>query len=237
MPGQSSTDVNREEQARQEVVRICRLLWERGYVAAADGNVSVRLGPDRLLATPSGLSKGFLQPDQLVLTDLEGALLPAQVDGAQGLRPSSELRVHCEAYRQRPDIGAVIHAHPVAAVACSLAGVSLAEAVLPEVVLDLGAIPTTRYASPASAEGPEVMRELIRDHDALILDRHGSVTVGQDVWDAYLKLERVEHAANILLAARQLGPLPALPPAEVERLLARRRAMRGRLRARPSQEG
>ena len=209
-------------------MRICRLLWERGYVAAADGNVSVRLGPDRLLTTPSGLSKGFLLPEQLVVTDLQGAKLAAQAGGACGLEPSSEIRVHCEAYRQRADIRAVIHAHPVAAVACSLAGISLAEPVLPEVLLDLGAIPTTRYASPASEEGPEVMRDLIREHDALILDRHGSVTVGRDLWDAYLRLERLEHAASILLAARQVGEVSPLPPAEVERLAARRRTTRGR---------
>lgn len=216
-----------EDQARAEVVRICRLLWERGYVAAGDGNVSVRLG-DRLLATPSGFSKGFLRPEQLVLTDLQGVPLPRQAEAAQGLRPSSELRLHCEAYRQRPDIGAVIHAHPVAAVACSLAGISLAEAVLPEVVLDLGGIPTTRYATPASDEGPEAIRDLIRSHDALLLDRHGSVTVGADLWSAYLKLERMEHAAHILVIAHQLGGVRGLPRDEVERLLAMHRRLRGR---------
>ncbi len=216
-----------EDQARGEVVHICRLLWERGYVAAGDGNVSVRLGRDRLLVTPSGFSKGFLRPEQLVLTNLQGVPLPHQTEAAQGLRPSSELRLHCEAYRQRPDIGAVIHAHPVAAVACSLAGISLAEAVLPEVVLDLGTIPTTRYATPASEEGPEAIRDLIRSHDALVLDRHGSVTVGAGVWDAYLKLERMEHAAHILVIAHQLGGARGLPPDEAQRLLAMHRRLRG----------
>lgn len=221
-------DTRVEESARQEIVRICRLLWERGYVAAGDGNISVRLGRDLVLTTPSGLSKGFVKAGQLVLTSLAGVPLPEQTEEAQGLAPSSELRVHCEAYRQRPDIGAVIHAHPVHAVACTVAGVSLEEPVLPEVVIDLGGIPTTRYGTPASAEGPEVMRDLIRTHDALILDRHGSVTVGKTVWEAYLRLERLEHAASIVLAARQAGSVRALPADEVERLQAMHRRLGGR---------
>lgn len=228
MTDQRPQGTDAEWNARQEIVRIGRLLWERGYLAAGDGNVSVRLGPDRLLTTPSGLSKGFLQPEQLVLTDLEGARLPRQTAAAEGLQPSSELRVHCEAYRQRPDIAAVVHAHPVAALACSLAGVSLAEPLLPEALIDLGSIPTARYATPASAEGPEVVRELIRSHDALILDRHGSLTVGATVWEAYLRLERLEHAAAIVLAARQFGAVPPLPPEEVERLRAMHRRKTGR---------
>ncbi len=216
-----------EEDARHEIVRICRLLWERGYVAAADGNVSIRLGPDRLLATPSGLSKGFLLPDQMVLTDLKGAPLVEREQTCKGLKPSSELRIHCEAYRQRPDIGAVVHAHPPIAIAFTIAGVSLAQCVLPEVLLSLGSIPTTRYATPTSAQGPEVISDLIGRYDALILDRHGSVTVGATAFEAYLKLEKVEHAAQVTLAARQLGNVQMLPPEEVRRLTAIRRQTLG----------
>lgn len=220
-------DSQTEGSARQEIVRVCRLLWERGYVTATDGNVSVRLGPDRLLATPSGLSKGFLTAEQLVLTDLNGVPLPDSEQTAPGLRPSSELRMHCAAYRERPDIAAVVHAHPPIATACTVAGVSLAEGVLPEVVVNLGAIPMARYATPSSAEGPEVIRELIADHDALLLDHHGSLTVGQTAFEAYLKLEKVENAAQVYLAARQLGAVRALPPEEMCHLLAIRRWERG----------
>lgn len=206
-----------EEQAREEIVRVCRLLWERGYVAATDGNVSVRIGPDRLLATPSGLSKGFLQEHQLVLTDLNGASV-SEVPSA--LRPSSELRMHCAVYRERPDVLAVVHAHPPMATACTVAGVSLMQPVLPEVLVTLGGIPTARYARPSSAEGAVVIRELIREHDAVLLDHHGSLTVGRSAFEAYLKLEKVENAALVLLAARQLGGVRELPPEEAEQLLA-----------------
>jgi L-fuculose-phosphate aldolase len=219
-------DRQHEASARQEIVRVCHLMWEKGYVAATDGNVSMRLG-DRILTTPSGLSKGMLDPEQLVLTDLDGKALPAWQQTCKGLMPSSELRIHCEAYRRRPDIGAVVHAHPPVALAFSIAGVSLAGCVLPEVVLTLGAIPTTRYATPTSAEGPEVIRDLIGKFDALILDRHGTVTVGKDPLDAYFKLEKIEHSATVTLAARQLGEVRTLPPEEVRRLTAIRRQTLG----------
>lgn len=223
----SYRDRQLEAQARGEIVRVCRLLWERGYVAATDGNVSVRLGPDRLLATPTGLSKGFLTPEQLLLTDLGGTPRPEREQTCRGLEPSSELRMHCEAYRQRPDIGAVVHAHPPIATAFTIAGIGLAHCVLPEVVLTLGAIPTTRYATPTTAQGPEVIRELIARHDALVLDRHGTLTVGATAFDAYLKLEKVEHAALVTLTARQLGGVQTLPPEEVRRLTALRRQAMG----------
>ncbi len=216
-----------EENARREIVQVCRLLWQKGYVAATDGNVSVRLGPGRLVTTPTAVSKTVVTEEQLVLCDLTGAPLPAAEQQTAGLRPSSEIRLHCEAYRQRPDIRAVVHAHPPLSVAFSVAGVSLAEPVLPEVLVNLGEIPTTRYATPSSADGPEVIRELIVTHDALILERHGSVTVGRSAFDAYLKLEKVEYAAQVILAARQLGQVRPIPPAEVKHLYEIRREMYG----------
>ena len=220
-------DQQREDSARQEIVRVCRLMWERGYLAATDGNVSVRLGANRILTTPSGFSKGLLEPDQLVLTDLNGTPLPEWQQTCKGLKPSSEQRIHCAAYQRRPDIGAVVHAHPPIAVAFTIAGVSLAGCVLPEVVLTLGGIPTTDYATPTSAKGPEVIQELIGKYDALILDRHGTVTVGKTAMDAYMKLEKVEHAAQVTLAARQLGEVQMLSPDEVRRLTAIRRQTLG----------
>ena len=219
----SYTDNRTEQLWRKEIVRVGRLLHEKGYVAATDGNVSVRLSKNRVLSTPSGFSKGFLAPEQLVVTDLEGRKIPSREPASRDLKPTSELPMHLEAYRQRPDIAAVIHAHPPICVALSIAGISLAKCLLPEVVVTLGLIPTAEYATPSSAEGPGAIRDLIANHDALIIQRHGTLTVGQDPFDAYLKLEKVEHLAYVTLILRQLGRETPLPPAEVAKLLQMRR--------------
>jgi L-fuculose-phosphate aldolase len=219
----SYRDRQTEQAWREEIVRVCRLLYEKGYVAATDGNVSVRLSKNRILSTPSGFSKGFLVPEQLVVTDLEGRKIPAREPASRELEPTSELLMHLEAYRQRPDIVAVIHAHPPICVALSIAGISLARCLLPEVIVTLGLIPTAEYATPASAEGPGAIRDLIAKHDALIIQRHGTLTVGKDPFDAYLKLEKVEHLAHVTLILRQLGRETPLPPAEVAKLLRMRR--------------
>jgi L-fuculose-phosphate aldolase len=214
-----------EADHRADIVEVCRRVYQKGFAAASDGNVSVRLGENRILMTPSGLSKGFITADQLIVTDLKGERLPPHTEANRGLRPSSESKMHLEAYRQRSDIGAVVHAHPPVATACTLAGVSLARCILPEVVISLVAIPTAGYATPGSFEVPLSIQELIRTHDALLLERHGALTVGKDVYDAYFKMEKVEHTAEVTLAARQLGRLRALPPEEVRKLQATRRQM------------
>ncbi len=203
---------------RKEVVFVCRLLWERGYAIASDGNVSVKLAPGRYLATPSGFSKGFIEPDQLLIVDDQLEIVGPRHGAARGLRPSSEMLLHLEAYRQRPDIGAVVHAHPPLAIALSIAGISLARCLLPEVVMTLGMIPTTEYATPASAEGAVVIRDLIQRYDALILQRHGSVTVAGTPFEAYLKLEKLESAAHITHMLAQLGRERPFEPAEVAKL-------------------
>jgi len=210
-----------EYELREEMVRIGRLMWERGYVAATDGNLSARLDSDRLLTTPSGLSKGFLSADSLVVIGLDGK--PAPSYRGRGERPSSEILMHLEVYRQRPDVGAVVHAHPPTATAFSIAGVSLARCVIPEVIVSLGSIPTAGYATPGTIEVPESIRQAIRDHDAIILAHHGSLTVGRTLWEAYLRLERVEQAAQITLAAQQLGQVRTLSPQAVARLAEKRR--------------
>ena len=135
------------------------------------------------------------------------------------MEPSSEIRMHLCAYEQRPDIVAVIHAHPPIATAFSIAGVSLAKCILPEVVFTMGIIPTTRYATPTTEEGPDVILDYIHDYDAFILDRHGTLTVGDSLESAYYKLEKIEHAANVTLMARQLGSVNLLNHDQINRLL------------------
>ena len=209
-----------EHELRQEMVRIGRLMWERGYVAATDGNLSARLGNERLLVTATGHSKGSLSVDDLVILDLDGE--PVASYRGRGQRPSSEILMHLEVYRQRPDVGAIVHAHPPVATAFSIAGVSLARCVLPEVVITLGSIPTAEYATPGTTELPQSIREAIRDHDALILAHHGSLTVGETLWEAYLRLEKVEHTAQITLVAHQLGQVRTLSPQAVAQLVQKR---------------
>jgi L-fuculose-phosphate aldolase len=212
-----------EHDLRQEMVRVGRLMWERGYVAATDGNLSVRLGDDRLLVTASGISKGFLTADDLVVMRLDGEIAPSY--RGRDLRPSSEISMHLAVYQLRPDVNAVVHAHPPLSTAFSIAGVSLARCVIPEVIVALGGIPTTEYATPGTAEVPGSIQQAVRDYDAIILAHHGSLTVGSTLWEAYLRLEKVEHTAQITLAAQELGRVNTLSPQAVDKLVQKRREL------------
>jgi L-fuculose-phosphate aldolase len=198
-------------QLKQDMVRICQMLHRKNYLAATDGNVSVRLG-DRLLITPSGVNKGLMEADQVLTVDLGGQVLEGEG------RPSSEIRMHLLAYELRPDVAAVVHAHLPYATGCTLAGIDLLEPILPEVVITLGGIPTAPYATPGTPEVPAAIRDFIREYDAILLSRHGAMTVGRDVMDAYNKMEKLEHTARVVLAARLQGPLAPLSAAEVEKL-------------------
>jgi L-fuculose-phosphate aldolase len=202
-----------EQRVRQDVVAVCHLMHEKNLIVATDGNVTVRLGPDRVLATPSGMHKGLIKSEHLIITDMRGQKVAGRGS------PTSEMALHLAVYELRPDVRSVIHAHPPLATAFSIAGVSLDQCVIPEVVFTLGSIPTTEYAMPASPEGAEVIRRYITKCDALILARHGTVTVGENVMRAYYKLEKVEHAAQVTLTARLLGQVQTLPPEEVQKLM------------------
>lgn len=200
--------------ARQAIVLVCRAMYERGYLVAGDGNVSVHLG-DRILLTPTRTRKGHLHPSQLILCDLEGAPLPDQPG-----RPSSELLMHLLAYRARPEVRAVVHAHPPYAVAHTIAGVSLAEPLVPEAWAELGPVPTVPYATPTTAEVPAALEAPIRRHDVLLLERHGSLTLGRSLEEAYDRLEVLEHTAKMSFLARQLGGgrVRPLDPGQLEAL-------------------
>ena len=200
-----------QQQLKQDIVCICRMLHRKNYLAATDGNVSVRLG-DQLLITPSGVNKGIMEAEQILTVDLTGSVI------AGAGQPSSEIQMHLLAYRLRADVNAVVHAHLPYATACTLAGIDLLEPFLPEVVITLGGIPTAPYATPGTAEVPEAIRAYVQEYDAILLARHGAMTVGRDVVDAYNKMEKLEHTARVVLAARLQGPLPPLSAAEVEKL-------------------
>ena len=214
-----------DRQLRQEIVKIGRLMYAKGFIVASDGNISARLADGRILITPSGLHKGMLEPDQLLIVDEDRRRSFPSTVANRRLKPTSELPMHLEVYRRRPDVTAVVHAHPPITVALSIAGVPMADCLLPEVIVTLGLIPTTQYATPSSEENVRAIRDFIGRHDALVLQRHGSLTVGNSPMQAYMRLETVEQNARIAFVLAQLGVRNPLPPAEVEKLLQQREAM------------
>lgn len=199
-------------QAQQEIVEIGRRIYQKGYISATEGNLSIRLDEDRILATPSGLCKGDLTPDDLVTIDTMGNHL------AGNRKASSEILMHLEVYRQRPDVRAVVHAHPPLCIALMLAGKGLDEPILAESIIILGKIPIAPYARPSTPEVPASIRELVHRSDCLLLDHHGSLTVGSSLQDACHKLETMEHTAKSYLAALQLGIVRTLSRDEIDEL-------------------
>ncbi len=203
---------------KRQIAEIARLCWERGYIGAIDGNMSVRLDDGTLLVTPSGTIKFLIQPDMIVRTDKNGTPLG-------GGRASTEILMHVACYQERPDVRAVVHAHPPTAVAFSIAGKSLMQPIIPELVVTLGAIPTAPYGTPGTPELPNSIRDLVRCSDAILMERHGALCVGKDLLDAYKKLEQIEHNAKITYMAHTLGRVNELKPDEVKRLLDTRETL------------
>ena len=197
-----------------DIVEVGRRLWTRGYVASNDGNISVRIDAERLLMTPASVSKGFMTADMMVVTDLEGRLL----SGSPGRKPSSEIQMHLVVYRERPDVGAVVHAHPPLSTGFAVAGIPLDRAVLAEVVTTLGSIPIAEYGTPSTQELADAVAPYVRMHDGLLLANHGALALGRDLFGAYYKMETIEHFARISLVARMLGGERLLSREEVLRL-------------------
>ena len=201
-----------ETQLRADIVEVGRRMYARGYTASNDGNISVRLDDGRLLMTPKSVCKGFMEPSMMCNTDLDGKKLAGERD------PSSEMQMHLEVYRQRPDVQAVVHAHPPIATAFAVAGIPLDRAVLAEVVTTLGSVPIADYATPSTKELPQAVSKYIKAHDGMLLANHGALTVGADLYSAYFKMETIEHFAHISFIARMLGGERLLSKEEVLRL-------------------
>jgi L-fuculose-phosphate aldolase len=196
-------------------------MYGRGLVVACEGNLSARLDPERILVTPTGVCKGHLAPEDLLVTDPSGAVMFGTG------RPSSEILMHLLFYTLRPDVHAVCHAHPPTATGFAAAGRAMEEAVLPEVVMDLGHIPLAPYGTPGTWELSKGLEPLIPKHDAILLENHGVVTCGQDLTTAYQRMETVEQFARILLTAEFLGGPRLLSRANLEKLTAARSPSRG----------
>lgn len=206
-----------EREHRQEIVEVGRLIWEKGWVAANDGNITVRLDQEHVLATPTGVSKGMMHPDDLILCDMNGRKLVGRKE------QTSELGMHLAIYRLRPDVAAVVHAHPPVATGFAAAGRPLNLALLPEVIIGLGCVPLAEYGLPGTPELTEPMLPYIPKYDAVLLANHGAVCWGPDLWKAFFRMETVEHFARISLVAELLGGPRVLPRQDVERLLEARR--------------
>jgi L-fuculose-phosphate aldolase len=204
--------MNAEEQARADIVEVGRRLWTRGFVASNDGNISVRIDDHRLITTPKNVSKGFMSPDMMVVTDLQGVRVAGERE------PSSELKMHLEVYRNRPDARAVVHAHPPTATGFAVAGIPLDRAVLAEVITTLGSIPLAEYATPSTDELPAAVRKYVKAHDGILLANHGALALAGDVFSAYYRMETIEHFAKISLVAHMLGREHVLSRGEVDRL-------------------
>ena len=201
-----------EREIRLDIVEVGRRLYARGYTASNDGNISVRLDAGRLIMTPTSVCKGFMTPDMMCITDLDGKKI------AGDRNPSSEMQMHLEVYRQRPEVQAVVHAHPPIATGFAVAGIPLDRAVLAEVVTTLGSVPIAEYATPSTKELPDAVRKYVKAHDGMLLANHGALTMGGDVFAAYYKMETIEHFAKISLVARMLGGERLLSRDEVSRL-------------------
>jgi L-fuculose-phosphate aldolase len=195
-----------------EIIEIGRRIYDKGLAAGTDGNISCRRASGRILITGSGTCLGELEPKDIISVDFSGKVHSGK------RKASSELPMHLAAYKLRPDVNAVIHAHPPVATGLSVAGLTLDSPVIPEIVMTLGKIPTAPYATPSTEEGARSITGLIVDHDAVLLDHHGAVTVGKTLKEAFYKMEKVEYAAKVILTAKRLGEVIELTPEQKSRL-------------------
>ena len=216
-----------ERQYRSQIVSFGKMLHQRGYVAAMDGNLSVRLDDQRILATPTAMSKGALRPSDLVIVDLEGRPV------AGNHHVSSEIAMHLLIYRLRPDVNGIVHAHPPTATGFAAAGIPLNQPLVCEVVIGLGSIPLARYGTPGTPELSASLEPLISEYDAILMSNHGVVTYGDTLSHAYMKMETVEHFAQIALVTHILGRQQPLRGEDLEKLLVARRKYQGSHSAAP----
>lgn len=204
-----------ESDLRLAILECGRIAYERHLMTSNDGNISARMENGHVLITPSGISKGRLNPDDMLVVDLDGNILSSRADR----KPSSETPMHLEVYRHRGDVRAVMHAHPIFATTLMVAGLEFPVDVLPEVLLTLGDVPITDYATPSSHEDAEVIRPFIKDHNAMLLRQHGSLTYGKNLEEALIHLERIEHVSEIYWRAKMLGEVKRVPPEAQAKLI------------------
>lgn len=206
------------QETREQICDVCNKMWQLGWVAANDGNVSVKMGEDEYIATPTGISKSFITPEKLVIIDGDGAVR----EGKEGYRPSSEIKMHLCCYQERPDVGAVLHAHPPTATGFAVAHRHMDDYVVIEDVIAIGSVPVTPYGTPSTSEVPDAIRPYLPEHDVLLLENHGALAVGADLITAYYRMESLELWAKIQLVAQLLGGAKEISRSNIDRLISMR---------------
>jgi L-fuculose-phosphate aldolase len=201
---------------KKEIIEIGKRIYNRGYIASNDGNISVRLDDNQVLITPTGISKGFMSVDDLIIIDLDGKL----INGKK--KQSSESNMHLQIYKDRPDVKSVCHAHPPYATGFAVAGIPLDKMILPEVIITLGTVPIIEYGTTGTEELYSKISKYIKDYDAFLLANHGALTVGNSLLNAYHKMETLEHAAKIQFIAQQLGKVKILTKKQTDQLIGLR---------------
>ena len=206
------------QEIKEQICDVCNKMWLLGWVAANDGHVSVKVSENEILATPTGISKSYITPEKLVLIDLDGNILEAK----EGYRPSSEIKMHLCCYKEREDVKAVLHAHPPTATGFAVAHVHMDNYVMIEDILTLGSVPVTPYGTPSTEEVPDAIRPYLQEHDAMLLENHGALTVGADLLTAYYRMETLELWAKIELNAHLLGGAKEISRPNIDKLISMR---------------
>ena len=207
------------QETRELICDICKKMWQLGWVAANDGNVSVKLDDDIFIATPTGISKSFIKPNMLVVINKKGEILETEGN----YKPSSEIKMHLRCYQDREDIGAVVHAHPPTATGFAVAHIPIDVYSMIETVIAIGSVPVTPYATPSTYEVPEAIAPFIKEHDVVLLENHGALSLGADLITAYYRMETLELQAKISLTARLLGGEKEISSDNIERLISMRK--------------
>lgn len=210
-----------EYEIKEEMCEIGRRVYGRGMVAANDGNFSVKLTDNEFFCTPTGVSKGFMTPEYICRVDGNGNVLEAN----EGFKPSSEVKMHMRVYRERTDVQAVVHAHPMYATTFAIAGIPLMEPIMPEAVIALGGVPLAKYGTPSTVEVPDSIMPYLQQYDAVLLENHGALTYSDTLLNAYHKMESLEFYARLMYQAKMLGGPQILDEKRVEELYEIRRNM------------
>lgn len=208
-----------EYEVKNEICEIGKRIYNRGMVASNDGNISVKVGENEFLCTPTGVSKGFMTPEFICKVDRDGKVIEAN----PGYKPSSEIKMHLRVYKERPDVMSVVHAHPMYATGFAIAGIPLTQPIMPEAIITLGSVPIAEYGTPSTEEIPNAVSKYLPYYDAVLLENHGALTYGDSLLNAYHKMESVEFYAQLLFIAKQLGGPKELSEEQVQRLYEIRR--------------